>query len=209
MIGPSSSHTAGVVRLGLVAHKILEKTPSEVTITFYNSFASTYQGHGSDKAVIGGLLGFKEDDKRIRHALKIAREKNMPYNFKTSFGALNKHPNTLEIEASNGKEDMQLLGESTGGGKIMVKEVNHFDCHFSANAPTLLIFAKDEPGSVAKISALIAGSKGNIASMTLDRNQRDGEAMLAFVLDHEVRKDVQKRLSALPWVRRVLYVSLR
>src|SRR5688572_23063259 len=120
MIGPSSSHTAGVVRIARTAIKILGGTPESVQVVFYNSFARTYEGHGSDRAIIAGLLDFKTDDKRIKEALEIADEKGLKYHFKSVGNASTLHPNTIKLVLRKGEETLEVVGESRGGGLINI-----------------------------------------------------------------------------------------
>ncbi len=149
MIGPSSSHTAGVVRIGRVARRLLGGQPEEAVITFYNSFARTYEGHGSDRAIISGLLDFKTDDKRIRTALDEAKSANMSYTFKSIGNASTMHPNTVKLNIKVRDKQIEVIGESRGGGLVNIAEVNGFAANFTASAHTLIIFAKDVKGSIA------------------------------------------------------------
>src|SRR6187402_970944 len=126
MIGPSSSHTAGVVRIGRAAYKLLGGIPEEAEITFYNSFARTYEGHGSDRAIIAGLLDFKTDDKRIKEALELATAEKLNYKFKSIANASALHPNTIRLLLRKGERKIEVLGESKGGGLINIAEVNGF-----------------------------------------------------------------------------------
>ena len=115
MIGPSSSHTAGVVRIGLAAYKILGGVPEQAEIIFYNSFAHTYEGHGSDRAILAGLLGFKTDDKKIKESITIASESGLQYSFKSVGNASTLHPNSIRVKVKRGEKSVEVLGESKGG----------------------------------------------------------------------------------------------
>lgn len=139
MIGPSSSHTAGVVRIARAAIKILGDTPDESEITFYNSFARTYEGHGSDRAIIAGLMDFGTDDKRIRESLEIAQQQGLNYTFKSVGNASALHPNSIRLKLKKGTRSVEVLGESKGGGIINIAEVNGFKADFSAALHTLII----------------------------------------------------------------------
>src|SRR5688572_6549807 len=123
MIGPSSSHTAGVVRIARAALKLFGARPNEAEIIFYNSFARTYEGHGSDRAIIAGLLDFKTDDKRIKDALDIAATEGLNYKFKSVGNASALHPNTIRLTLTGGEKKVEVLGESKGGGLINIAEV--------------------------------------------------------------------------------------
>ncbi|MCX8490726.1 MAG: L-serine ammonia-lyase, iron-sulfur-dependent subunit beta, partial [Cyclobacteriaceae bacterium] len=149
MIGPSSSHTAGVVRIAKAAIKVLGGIPDKAEITFYNSFARTYEGHGSDRAILAGLMDFATDDKRIKDAIEIAGEKGLVYHFKSVGNASTLHPNSIRMELTKGDRIIEVLGESRGGGMINIAEVNGFKADFTANLHTIIIFAADVKGSIA------------------------------------------------------------
>src|SRR5690606_5352913 len=131
MIGPSSSNTAGVVRIGRVARRLLSARPDQAEITFYNSFARTYEGHGSDRAIIAGLLDFKTDDKRIRDALELATNEGLEYTFKSVGNASTLHPNTVRLVMKKDDRQVEVVGESRGGGLINISEFNGFKADFS------------------------------------------------------------------------------
>src|SRR5688572_24612706 len=131
MIGPSSSHTAGVVRIARTALKLLGGIPDQAEIVFYNSFARTYEGHGSDRAIIAGLLDYPTDDKRIKESLEIAGKEGLAYTFKSIGNASALHPNTIRLQLKKGDKKIEVLGESKGGGLINIAEVNGFKADFS------------------------------------------------------------------------------
>src|SRR5690606_37026334 len=138
MIGPSSSHTAGVVRIGRVARRLIGGKPDRAEIIFYNSFARTYEGHGSDRAIIAGLLDFKTDDKRIKDSLDIAPTEGLNYTFRSVGNASTFHPNTIRLNLVRDEKQVEVLGESKGGGLINIAEVNGFKADFSASLHTLI-----------------------------------------------------------------------
>jgi L-serine dehydratase len=142
MIGPSSSHTAGVVRIARAAIRVLGGIPEEAAITFYNSFAKTYEGHGSDRAIIGGLMDFKTDDARIKDALELATEKSLKYTFKSIGNSSVHHPNTIKLLLKKGDRQVEIFGESLGGGVINISEIDGFVANFSAQNHTLIIKAE-------------------------------------------------------------------
>ena len=184
MVGPSSSHTAGCARLARVARLLLGVTPRRATITFYNSFAHTYQGHGSDRAVVGGLLGYKADDLRIREALTAASKAELQYKFKTAANALNHHPNTVRFALEdNNQHPLQILGVSTGGGKIQIQEINGYNTNFTAALPTLVLLSYDVRGNIAFIAALLSYEGCNIATMTVTRKAKNDTACLVIEMD--------------------------
>ena len=189
IIGPSSSHTAGCARLGYIAQKLLGGQPQQATITFYNSFAHTYQGHGSDRAVIGGLLNYQIDDLRIRNALQDTASRNLQYTFKTVGSALNHHPNTLHFSLKGAEgATLSMLGVSTGGGKVCVQTVNGFDTNFSGALPTLIVFAQDVKGHIAFVTQLISHEGCNIATMTVARKGKNDATCLVIEMDTPLRK---------------------
>jgi L-serine dehydratase len=148
MIGPSSSHTAGVVRIGRVGRRVLGGMPTSAQITFYNSFARTYEGHGSDRAIIAGLLDFKTDDTRIKTAFNEAERSGLSWTFRSVGNASTMHPNTIKLVLEKDGKQVSLVGESRGGGLIKISGVNGFDAIFTANAHTMIITAEDVKGSV-------------------------------------------------------------
>ncbi|MFT4738267.1 MAG: L-serine dehydratase [Cyclobacteriaceae bacterium] len=206
MIGPSSSHTAGVVRIGRVANRIFGGTPVSAKITFYNSFARTFEGHGSDRAVIAGLLDYKTDDERIKKANAIAEEVGLSVEFKSVGNALTMHPNTVKIEALVDGIPRSLVGESRGGGVIRIREVNGFDCNFTANSHTLVVEAKDVPGSIAFISSVISRDDSNIATMTVSRKGKNEIACQVIEMDSGIKPITLEYLRQLDWVKNVLYI---
>jgi L-serine dehydratase len=129
MIGPSSSHTAGVVRIARAAIRVLGGIPDEANVIFYNSFAKTYEGHGSDRAIIGGLMDFKTDDIRIKDALELAKEKGLIFNFKSIGNSSVHHPNTIKLQLKKGERQVEIIGESLGGGVINISDYARSDIH--------------------------------------------------------------------------------
>lgn len=206
MIGPSSSHTAGVVRIGRVARRILNAPVEKVTITFYNSFARTYEGHGSDRAVLAGLMDMATDDERIRTSPEIATQTGMQYHLKSVSNASQLHPNSIRIEAEGGGRQVKLLGISRGGGLISVAEVNGFHCNFSAQLHTLIITANDVKGSIAFIATVVANDNANIASMSVDRTARDQVALHVMEMDSGIQPITIEYLRHLAWIEDVTYL---
>lgn len=207
MIGPSSSHTAGVVRIGLAARRILGVTPKHARITFYNSFARTYEGHGSDRAIVAGLLGYPTDDERIRDAFTHAQADGLAFEFQGIGNASTLHPNTVRVEltAPDGQQ-VEVVGQSRGGGVVGIVEVDGFGCNFSGNLHTLIIDAEDRPGSIAFIADVIAHDDCNIATMSVSRRGKRELARQFIEMDSELRPLTLEYLRALPWLRRVIYI---
>lgn len=206
MIGPSSSHTAGVVRIARVATKIVGGIPEQAEIVFYNSFARTYEGHGSDRAIIAGLLDFKTDDKRIKDALDLAPTQGLHYTFKSIGNASTLHPNSIRIKLQRGDYHIEVLGESKGGGMINIAEVNGFKADFSANLHTLIIFAEDKKGSIAFIANVLAHDDCNIATMSVSRKGKNDLACLVIEMDSGIKPVTFEYLKSLTWVKEVIYI---
>ncbi len=206
MIGPSSSHTAGVVRIGRVARKLLGDKPDEAEIVFYNSFAKTYEGHGSDRAIIAGLLDYKTDDTRIKTALDIAPAEGLKFTFKSIGNASALHPNTIKLNLRKGEFKIEVLGESKGGGVINIAEVNGFRADFSANLHTLIITAGDVKGSIAFIADVLAHDDCNIATMSVSRKGKNDVACLVIEMDSGLKPVTLEYLRSLGWVKEIIYV---
>ncbi len=206
MIGPSSSHTAGVVRIGLAAHKVLGSIPEEAEITFYNSFARTYEGHGSDRAILAGLMGMKTDDKRIKQAIELAPAAGLSYKFKSVGNASTYHPNSVRVKLTKGSRVVELLGESLGGGVINIAQVNGFKAHFSANLHTVIITADDVKGSIAFIANVLANDDCNIATMSVSRRGKFDVACLVLEMDSGIRDVTLTYLRSLTWVKELVFI---
>jgi L-serine dehydratase len=206
MIGPSSSHTAGVVRIARAAIRILGGIPDEATVTFYNSFARTYEGHGSDRAILGGLMDFKTDDSRIKNALELAASSNLKYTFKSIGNSSIHHPNTIKLNLKKDGQSIEVVGESLGGGVINIAEVDGFVANFSAQAHTLIIKADDISGAIAFISSVIAQEKTNIATMSVSRKGKNDLACHVIEMDTGIREITTSYLKSLPWVKELIYI---
>ncbi len=206
MIGPSSSHTAGVVRIGLAAYKVLGSIPDEAEITFYNSFARTYEGHGSDRAILAGLMGFATDDKRIKDALELAPKNGLAFRFKSVGNASTMHPNSVRVKIRKGEHAVEVLGESLGGGVVNIAQVNGFKAGFSANLHTIIITAGDVKGSIAFIANVLANDDCNIATMSVSRRGKFDLACLVLEMDSGIRPVTLEYLKSLNWVKEVIYI---
>jgi L-serine dehydratase len=206
MIGPSSSHTAGVVRIARAANRILGTLPEEAIITFYNSFARTYEGHGSDKAIIAGLLDFNTDDKRIKQAFELAEQKGLKYTFRSIGNASTMHPNTIKLNLKGGGREVEVIGQSRGGGVIRIVEVDGFPADFSASLHTLIIDAEDVKGSIAFIANVIAHDDCNIATMNVSRRGKNELARQFIEMDSAVSPEALGYLRHLSWVKNVTYI---
>ena len=209
MIGPSSSHTAGAARIGKITRMLLNSRPVHARIGLYGSFQKTYQGHGTDKALVGGLLGMDVDDLRLRDSLRLADEDGLDYSFYKAEirGA---HPNTvvLDVDGADGRH-IQVVAASVGGGEIVVKSIDGLEAGFSGHENTLVITHHDTPGMIASISGELAASRLNIATMRVFRRSAGGEAMVALELDGAAEADVLSRLGGLKGVSHVAYLAAR
>ncbi len=206
MIGPSSSHTAGVLRIAKIAVKILGAIPDQAEITFYNSFARTYEGHGSDRAILAGLMDFDTDDKQIKDAIEIASQSGLKYHFKSVGNASTLHPNSIRLVISKGDRTVEVLGESKGGGVINIAEVNGFKADFSASLRTLIIFADDIRGSIAFIANVLAHDDCNIATMSVSRKGKNDLACQVIEMDSSIKPVTFEYLKSLSWVKEVINI---
>src|SRR6187549_194478 len=201
MIGPSSSHTAGVVRIARAAVKLLGGIPDQAEITFYNSFASTYEGHSSDRAIIAGLMDFKTDDKRIKESLALAKERGLVYTFKSVGNASTLHPNTIKLVLKRGEQSIEVIGESRGGGMINIAEVNGFKADFTTNLHTVVITAEDVKGSIAFLANVLAHDDCNIATMSVSRKGKNDLACLVIEMDSGLKAVTLAYIKSLSWIK--------
>ncbi len=186
MIGPSSSHTAGAVRLGSLARAVFGHEISAANIGLHGSFASTGSGHGTDLALVAGLLGMAPDDARIRDSLTLARESGLDVTFEVvDLGEA--HPNTacLTLSAPGGST-MKVRGSSLGGGDVMVTRIDDYDVEITGDLPVLAVAHIDRPGKIAAVSSILAEAGVNIASMTVSRERRGAGALMLIETDVEV-----------------------
>jgi L-serine dehydratase len=201
MVGPSSSHTAGACRLGLLARCLVGGTPQRATIELHGSFARTGEGHGTDKAIVGGLMGFRPDDERLRTALGIMEQEGLDYRFeKTSLGD-DAHPNTVRITLERGDRHSQMVGASLGAGRVMVTEIDGYPVEVSGNLHTIVLVAEDVKGSIARIAGILADADLNIATLKLTRKARGGDAFMVIEIDNTPPEMVRDTIRGLPWVR--------
>ena len=152
MIGPSSSHTAGAARIGFLAQKMINGPLKEVNFTLYGSFARTFKGHGTDRALLGGIMGFSTDDMRIRNSFEIAKEKGLTFSFTPNELETDIHPNTVDIHmVNNNGQEMTVRGESLGGGKVRIVKINSVQVDFSGEYSAIIVIHQDKPGVVAAL----------------------------------------------------------
>ena len=203
MVGPSSSHTAGACRIGYVAQLIFGKTPQFVKIGFHGSFAETYRGHGTDIAIIAGLLGLPPDDENIPKAFELAQEKGLTYEFELIDLGPDYHPNSVVIEMHDDKDMLTVIGSSIGGGNIIIKEIEGMEAGFNGDRNTLIIFNQDKVGVMAKISDLIAKSRLNIGSMKLSRNIHKKIGLCWIEVDSHIPDELINKIQQLPEIIKV------
>ena len=201
MVGPSSSHTAGACRLGLLARCLVGGTPEAARIELHGSFARTGEGHGTDKAIVGGLMGFRPDDERLRTALEIAEREGLDYRFEKTTISDEAHPNTARISLRRGARESIVLGSSLGAGRVLVSEIDGFPVEVTGNYHTIVLVAEDVRGSVARIAGLLSDHGINIATLRLTRKRRGGDAFMVIEVDDAPSEDVRDAVRTLPWVR--------
>lgn len=203
MVGPSSSHTAGACRLGLLARCLVGGTPQRARIELHGSFARTGEGHGTDKAIVAGLMGFRPDDQRIRDALEIAEREGLEYTFeKTTLGDDDRiHPNSVRMTVERGSRRAVMLGSSLGAGRILVSEIDGFPVEVQGSYHTIVLVAEDIRGSIARIAGILADAGVNIATLRLTRKERGGDAFMVIEVDEEPGTPALDAIRGLSWVR--------
>ena len=209
MVGPSSSHTAGAVRMGLVGRQLLGGTPSTAHIVLHGSFAATGTGHGTDRALIAGLLGMEPDDERIPMSFALARDAGMEFTFERR-ELRNAHPNTalLSLTAPDGSH-VSLQRASTGGGRILVTALDGAEVSFSGEHNTLIIRNEDRPGMVSLVSSLLADAGVNIATLQLCRDKRGGSAAMVIEVDQSLSAALLDVLGRQDGVSRATYIHVK
>lgn len=211
MIGPSSSHTAGACRLALLARHARLTAPSSAWLTLHGSFAKTARGHGTDLALVAGLLGWHPDDPRLPEAPAHAKAAGLEVAFETAdLGDV--HPNTVRIVTEGGgaegaavaPERVSLTGSSLGGGRVRVFDVDGFGIDFGGGSHTLLVRHEDRPGVIARVARVIADDEGNIATLHSARKRRGGDAMMSIEMDRRLSQaalDYLTSVSYVHWLR--------
>ena len=209
MVGPSSSHTAGAVRIGFVARKLLGEEVKKAEILLYGSFLATGKGHGTDRALIAGLLGMQPDDERVPFSFEEAKNAGMQF----SFGEANlkeAHPNSvvLLLTGKSGKE-IEIIGASLGGGRMKICKIDGYEANFCAEYPTLIVQNLDQPGCVATVTTMLSERGINIATLQLHRDSRGGDAVMVVECDREVPLDSIEWLEGQSGIDRVTYYSMK
>ena len=205
MVGPSSSHTAGAARIGNMGRTLLGEEVARADIGLYGSFAETGFGHGTDRALLAGLLGMKPDDLRIPNAYEEANRAGMAYSFRT-VELRDAHPNTalLELTGKSGKQ-LTLQASSIGGGAIVVNKIDGIDVNFTGDFNTLIVRNQDESGSVAAITSILSQVHINVANMSVNRHRRGGDARMVIETDQHIKPRQVEFLSELPGILSVTY----
>lgn len=204
MIGPSSSHTAGAARLGKMARCIFKEELVRVVMTLYGSFAKTYKGHGTNRALVAGLLGLEADDTRIPEAFTLAKESDFVFSFVES-GQDAGHPNvvTFDMYGASGKRQ-RVTGRSLGGGRIMITDIDGIAVEIYGEEPTIMTFHEDRPGIIADVTKILAERQINISTMRVFRKQKHGEAVMLINTDSTVSEDDLTLIRQMPCIRDVM-----
>lgn len=207
MVGPSSSHTAGAARIGRIARHILNEPVADAVLLLYGSFASTYKGHGTDRALVAGLLDMRVDDVRLRDSFSYAAEAGMTFRFGEA-QLKQAHPNTvvLHLTGASGRT-MDMQASSVGGGNIEVNELNRIPVSFTGRANTLIVPHHDQPGRIAAITACMADYALNIASMQVFRKQIGGLAVMIIETDGTPTPRVLNQMRSVPGIQNVIFVE--
>lgn len=207
MVGPSSSHTAGAVRIGYVTRIMLAEEPVKAVISLHGSFAATGKGHGTDTALVAGLLGMKPSDMNVPRSFEIAKERGLEVHFETTV-IRDAHPNTAIIHVQGrGGRSIMIQAASIGGGRIMVNKIDDIEVNFSSENNTLIVHNIDIPGNVSRVTSLLATNKINIATMQLYRHEKGGFAVMILETDQNVPQDVIEEAQTLDGIIKVTYLQ--
>ena len=202
MIGPSSSHTAGKIAMSIAGGDI-----AEVTFLLHGSFAKTYKGHGTDRALVAGILGMEPSDERLRNSMDIAREKGIKFLFKEA-DLGNVHPNTVKfVMRTHDDNYCEVMGSSIGGGNIKICEVNDNEVDFTGIYETLIVTQKDAPGVIHDVTHILYSEKINVAFMRVFRDGKGQDATMIFEMDNKVSEETKKKIEDLELVHKVISIS--
>lgn len=209
MVGPSSSHTAGATLISFLAQKMIAPPIKKVGFTLYGSFARTYHGHGTDRALLGGVMGFRTDDPRIRDSFEIASQRGLEYGFSICEANTDIYPNTVDIRLENESGKMLTLrGESIGGGKVHISMINSVKVDLSGEYNTIIVSQQDKPGVIAHITNILSAKNVNIAFMRL---YREGRGLMAYTIvetDGHIPEEVREMMLKNPNVHDVMIIEL-
>ncbi|TMU87825.1 L-serine ammonia-lyase, iron-sulfur-dependent, subunit beta [Bacillus sp. BHET2] len=206
MIGPSSSHTAGAARIGRMARTLFRREPKWATISFYGSFAKTYKGHGTDVAIVGGILDYDTYDERIIESVNVAKKKGIKIKFLEE-DAITDHPNTARIRMGDEQGEIELVGISIGGGKVEIIELNGFELKLSGHHPAILVVHDDRFGAIASVSNIIAKHQLNIGHMDVSRKEKGQMALMTIEVDQPIDEAVITELTSLPNITQVTRIT--
>ena len=209
MVGPSSSHTAGAASIALLAKKMIGEPIKSVEFTLYGSFAKTYKGHGTDKALVGGMLGFETDDVRIRESFELAKEKGLGFSFVCNNDEdEDVHPNTVDmfITGQSGRQ-LTVRGESLGGGKVMLTRINGVKVQFTGEYHALIVIQRDHPGVVAGITSVLSSWDVNIAYLRVFREEKGGLAYTIVESDEEITEKAVDVIKKNPAIKDIMLVK--
>ena len=208
MVGPSSSHTAGAARIGQITRKLLGEKVKKAHISLHGSFLATGKGHGTDRALVAGLLGMAVDDSRIPYSFDIARQEDVDFTFGEVF-LQDAHPNSLKIEAEGvSGRALEVIGASIGGGRIRICEIDGMMANFSGEAPTLVVYNQDKPGCIVKATSKLGAMGINIGTMQVYRDERGGNAVMVIEVDQEVPAECIRQLEQEDGIDKVTYLCL-
>lgn len=202
MVGPSSSHTAGAVRIGLISGKLLGEKVRKAEILFHGSFYATGIGHGTDRAVIAGLLGLAQDDLGIPESLELARKQGMEWTFGRAY-LKDVHPNSVKLclTGENGRK-LEVVASSPGGGRVEICQMDGLKTAFSGDMPTLVVHNHDDPGHVAAAASMLSKEGINIASMRLSRDRRNGSAVMVMECDQEIPEKTVRQIENMKGIQK-------
>ena len=208
MIGPSSSHTAGTAVIAYLAQKMIRGPVVEVEFILYGSFAKTYRGHGTDRALLGGIMGFSTDDTRIRDSFRIADERGLRYHYTVNETETELHPNTVDIRMRNAEgKEMDIRGESLGGGKVRITRINGVEVDFTGEYSAIIVVQRDKPGVVAHITKCLSDYNLNIAFMRLFRESKGRIAYTIVESDNALPDHIADDLKQNPNVHDVMVIQ--
>lgn len=205
MIGPSSSHTAGAVRLGLLAKNIYKNTPKKVVFKLYNSYAHAGKGHGTEKGLLAGVLGLSVEDRRIKNIFDSDLAKQIDYSFEY-YDNFKYHPNAVEM-LFDGENKMFIAGESVGAGEVAIRKINDFNVKLTGKYNTLILVYKDMPGMISQVTSILQSKNINIASLICDRSAKGKEASMIISIDGNIDSGVVETVEEIPEVYFVSYVE--
>lgn len=206
MIGPSSSHTAGAARIGKVVRNIFGEQPDSVDIWLYESFAKTYRGHGTDIALVGGILGMEPDDERLADSLRLAYDKGIEIAFVPKKEKA-EHPNQVTMILKKGQRTMSVTGISIGGGNIQISELDGFKMHLNMGTPTFVVVHTDKPGVIANTTRLFQEQEVNIGTMTVTRVSKGETAIMIIEVDDKNSEFIVQKLEKVPFVDSVSFFN--